>query len=454
MEPMLEYFEQPAIHDDTEEQLAREARRAGEAEASLIHLMLNDNGVYRANPVNQAWFSGTVWRKAYGAIKVLADQQQVADYISVSDYLNDTDPNVNWLATLAELNRNNLARPEAVDTYVSILRDAHTRRSAERIAYRLMTESRKGRAAVDAAIRDLMELDTVEASHDHSAKAVIQSAIDYTEEAFERGQSGELVGLPTGLPDLDKITGGWHDTDLVVIPARPAQGKTALLLNLALNADVPFGIISSEQSHEQMGVRMLSINGKVSASKIRRGRLQGEDWSSLSASAQTLAVRQFWINDDPAITIDGIRRQARKWFYNHGIKALFVDYIQRIYPVDPRQPKHLQVADVTTGLKTLAKELGIPVVALAQVNRDCEKRDNKRPGMGDIADASIIEKEADMIMTLYRDEVYNPDTTDKGIAELGICKNRHGQTGKVMATWNGACFRFGDVAEYAQNRSD
>jgi replicative DNA helicase len=442
MNAMTEYMD----IDHEQEELAREARRAGESEASLIHLMLCDNGVFQANQVSQEWFSSTVWRKSYGAIKALVDQRQVADYISVSDYLDGTDPGVNWLATLAELNRNNMARPESVETYVSILRDAHTRRSAERIARRLMAESRKGQAAVDDAIRELMELDTVESSHDHDAKSIVRGAIEYTEEAFERGNNGELVGLPTGLTDLDKATGGWHDTDLVVIPARPAMGKTAMLLNLALNADVPFGIISSEQSHDQMGVRMLSISGRVSGNKIRQGRLQEEDWSKLSAGAQSLMRRNFWINDDATITIDGIRRQARKWFYSHGIKVLFVDYIQRIYPTDPRLPKHQQVADVTTGLKSLAKELGIPVIALAQVNRECEKRDNKRPSMGDIADASIIEKEADMVMTIYRDEVYNPDTADKGIAELGICKNRHGPIGKIRTAWDGATFRFENLA--------
>lgn len=432
--------------DQTEADLMREARKVSEAEASLIHLMLCDNGIYQANAMNADWFSGTLWRKSYGAIKSLVDQRQIADYISVSDYLSGTDPNVNWLVSLAELNRNCLARAEAAETYVNILREAHARRAAERIAYTLMSESRKGQAAIDSAIRALMALDTVESNHDHDAKTIVRGALEYTEEAFERGSRGELVGLPTGLTDLDKATGGWHNTDLIVIPARPAMGKTAMLLNLALNAGVPFGIISSEQSHDQMGVRMLSISGRVSGNKIRQGRLQDDDWSKLSVGAQTLMNRPFWINDDPTITIDGIRRQARKWFYSHGIKVLFVDYIQRIYATDPRQPKHQQVADVTTGLKTLAKELGIPVIALAQVNRDCEKRPDKRPSMGDIADASIIEKEADMVMTIYRDEVYNPGTSDKGIAELGICKSRHGPIGTIRTVWDGSCFRFTDLS--------
>lgn len=434
----------------TPEELEREAYRANQAESSLINLMLKDNGIYRSSTINPAWFSGTVWRKAYGAIKALVDNQQVADFITVSEYLDGTDPGVNWLAILAELGRNNVALPEAVDTYSDILRDTHAKRSAELIATKLRNNSRKGQAAIDEAIQELMALNSVESSHEYDAKQVVRNAIEHVEQAFERGQSGELVGISTGLKDLDQATGGFHDTDLIVVPARPAMGKSALLLNLALNGGVPFGVISSEQSHDQFGVRMLSIQGRISGNRIRQGRLEEDDWSKLSAGAQTLLKRQFWINDDGTITIEGIRRQARKWVYNHGVKILFVDYIQRIYPTDKRLPKHEQVAEITTGLKSLAKELGIPVVALAQVNRECEKRPDKRPGAGDIADASIIEKEADIIMTIYRDEVYNEDTPDKGVAELGICKNRHGPIGVLRTAWIGQYFRFEDLSYQAE----
>jgi replicative DNA helicase len=431
---------------NTEEELAKEMRNASQAEASLIQLMLADNGVYRATDVNANWFASSVWRKVYGAIRALVENGQVADHVTVADEMSAREPNVNWLEYVVDIQRNLIARAESVETYVDIVRSAHTKRQARMIAQRLMSESHKGQAAVDAAIRDLMDLDTEEQRYEHDMKATMRAALSGVEEAFQLAQEGKIVGITTGLADLDHATGGWHNTDLVVIPARPAMGKTALLLNFALNAGVPFGIISSEQAHDQIGMRMLSIEGRVSGSKVRRGKLQEDDWPKLSAGAQRLHQRQFWINDDATITIDGIRRQARKWYYNNGIKILFVDYIQRIYPTDPKLPKHQQIEDITKGLKSLAKELNIPVIALAQVNRECEKRTDRRPLMGDIADASIIEKEADMIMTLYRDEVYNEHSPDVGIAEMGICKSRHGPVGVVRTRWDGACFRFENLA--------
>lgn len=427
---------------DPDEVLAREIRQASEAEGYLIQLMLEDNGLYRSTEINADWFTGATWRKAYRAIGSLVDAGLVADHVSVSDQLQAQEPKVQWLELLVDLHRNHIARPESIDTYVALIVNTHTNRRARRIAQQLFAGAGDGQTAIDTAIRDLMDLGSDDQRHEYSAQEVAKAAIELTEEAFQKSQRGELVGITTGLVDLDNATGGWHDTDLVVIPARPAMGKTALLLNLALNSGVPFGIISSEQAHDQMGTRMLSIEGHVSGSKIRRGKLEGDDWDKLSNGARGLANRQFWINDNPTITIDGIQRQARKWLHTHEIRILFVDYIQRIYPTDAKQPKHQQIDEVTRGLKSLAKELHIPVIALAQVNRECEKRNDKRPGMGDIADASIIEKEADVIGILYRDEVYNPESSQKGIAEIGICKNRHGPTGRVLTKWEGKTFRF------------
>lgn len=367
---------------ETEEQLAREMNRATEAEASVIELMLRDNGQFRSASLNSKWFASSVWRKVYGAIKALVDRGQIADHVSVADELGKSDPHVNWIEYVVDVHRNLIVRAESFDTYVQIIRDAYTKRMARAIAMQLANDAMNGQEAVDAAIRDLMDLDTDEQRHEHSMKTTMQETIEAIDRIHELAQSGGLVGITTGLIDLDHATGGWHDTDLVVIPARPAMGKTALLLNLALNAGTPFGIISSEQSHEQIGMRMVSIAGGVSGSKMRRGKLEDADWAKLTAGAQRIMGHQFWINDDPCITIDGIIRQARKWRYNNDIKILFVDYIQRIYPTDPKLPKHQQVEDVTKGLKSLAKELGIPVVALAQVNRECEKRNDKRPDDG------------------------------------------------------------------------
>jgi len=423
-----------------DEQL-QDALRASEAERSLINLMLQDNSIFKTVSLSPELFNTQLTRRMFEGISELVNGERLADHITLADYLQNKFPSINWMPEVIELASNNLARPEGAQHYAGILHSAHHRRASERIAMELLHNSKEGQKAIDEAIRELMAINSDNASHNYDTKALITGALDKTEQAFERAQNGQLVGINTGLDDLNTFTGGWHETDLIVIPARPAMGKTAILLNLLLNAEVPFGLISSEQAYEQIGQRLIAIQGRVSGARIRSGSLVDEDWGRLSAGAGALMQRQMYVNDDSAINIDGIKRQARQWVHQHGIKILGVDYIQRIQPLNRSEQKHHQVEQVVMGLKSLAKELNIPIIALAQVNRSCEGREDKRPLMGDIADASAVEKEADVVATLYRDEVYNPDTQFKGVVEINICKNRHGGIGTVVAAWQGACFR-------------
>ena len=261
--------------------------------------------------------------------------------------------------------------------------------------------------------------------------------------AVERG--GPQYGVPSGLAKLDKILLGFHPGDLVVIGARPSQGKTALLLNMADAANVPCGIVSAEQAAMQILQRMVAIRSGVSAERIRAGELHDQDWPHLTEAAASLHATNTWIFDRGAPSITDVQRTARRWANGHGIKALYVDYIQRIRGGDPRAPRHERVGEVAQGLKDIARELGIPVIALAQVSREVEKRNDKRPLMGDLSDSSEIEKEADQIVMLYRDEVYNHESSDRGTAELRIEKNRHGRIGFVRCAWLAESMRFRDL---------
>lgn len=233
-----------------------------------------------------------------------------------------------------------------------------------------------------------------------------------------------------------------HNRALYITESFIVTHNTALMLNLALGSDSRCGIISSEQGHDQLGLRCISIDGNVSSHNMRTGDLNDADWCKITASSSRLINKNIWINDKSSITIEEIQRKTREWVYKYDIEILFVDYIQRIKTTKQFPTKIAQVEEVTVGLKNLAKELGIPVVALAQVNRECEKRPNKRPHMGDVADASIIEKECDSMIILYRDEVYSDDSPDKGIAELDVVKNRHGPTGVIRAAWRADYLQF------------
>lgn len=306
------------------------------------------------------------------------------------------------------------------------------------------TESQRIMASgepLDEIITQLMNLNTSNTAQSITIQEAMQQALD---DMVAASECQGIRGITTGLERLDSHLGGWHNGDLAVVGARPAMGKTALLLHFASKCGVPLGLISTEQPAYQIAQRHCASIGKVSLRDLRSGKVGDAEMKAVIAVNRML--KDYHIYDQSSPTILDIMRQARKWKHRHGIRILFVDYIQRIKGAGDR--RHEQVGDVVRGLKTLARDLNIPVVALAQVSRAVESRQDRRPNMGDLSDSSEIEKEADQVLTLYRDEVYDENTLDKGIAEIDICKNRHGHTGFVKVAWHGATVSFGDLSWY------
>ncbi len=370
-------------------------------------------------------------REMFDAILSVAKHQPV-DLVTVGQHLESITGR-NWLVTLSDMARNT---PSAtmVPEYAKILRDKARLVKAQNLLQeykgRIATE---GLPAIDNLASALMQLGMVGQSHEYSTTEMLRAVVN----DLEARQVGDIASIPTGLVDVDHLLGGLHDSDLVVIAARPAMGKTAFLLNLILNSEAPCGLISTEQPVTQVGQRLISREGRFAAARMRNpSDISDAHWAVITATVKKLQDRNnIWINDNCGPTVADVVRQARKWKHAYGIKALFVDYIQRIKPADPSQPKHQQVGEIVRALKDCARELNIPVVALAQVSRKVEERGDKRPHMGDISDSSEVEKEADQILTLYRDEVYNEHTQDKGIMEVRVEKNRHGPTGAVRVYW-------------------
>ena len=222
------------------------------------------------------------------------------------------------------------------------------------------------------------------------------------------------------------------------------MGKTAVMLNMALNSGSKVGIFSGEQGVSQVCQRMLATESSIGVMKMRSGKFEEDDYTRLNAGAIRIKEKpDMYFYDRPAPTINEIIRVARKWKFNHDIKAIYIDYVQRIKG-DMKLAKHERVGEIAKSLKELARELKIPVIALAQVNRAVEARPDRRPRMGDLKDSGDIEQEADVILTLYRDEVYNPETDNKGVIELIVEKNRHGGTGCIYAEWIGAFLQVKD----------
>lgn len=387
-------------------------------------------------------FESEVNRNIFSEIMRLSRDGEAVDIVTVSEAMHKATGK-NYLPTLGAMCKSCMSTKN-VTVYARMLRQQAQERKAVEIAKTLVgSVNRDGATAISEAIRGLMNLSATRKDFDCSIKDAIAGAVEVIDEAFNRG--GELIGISTGIEKIDSALGGFQRSDLYVIGARPAMGKTAFLLNLASNANGSSGIISSEQGRDQVGVRMLSINGRVSTYAMRTGKLSDTDWPRITGAVGDLSSRQIRINDKPSPTLDEIINQARKWKFNYGLEILFIDYLQRI-KVDLSKKRHEAVGEVARGLKELARELDIPIVTLAQVSRSVESRPNKRPGMADLSDSSEIEKEADVIITLYRDEVYDENSADKGIAELSILKNRHGPVGTIRTVWRSEYMRFEDFA--------
>lgn len=410
-------------------------------EAVVIGGLVLSSGVIDEIDLMPEDFEIESYRLAYQMIIDMVAAREVVDVITISARMQKAHPGENWIYKLGHAAKNCVS-VSSVPAYAEIVKNNSRNRKAKAVAANLLNEIESAESSedlIDDAVRSLMELSVSRKSHEHSISQALRISLNMIQEAADNEGT---VGIPSGIAKLDEVLGGFHDSDLYVIGARPAMGKTALLLNLINNTNEPRGLISAEQPAEQIGIRMIAINGRVNAQKIRTGTLEDFDYTKMTSCIGRLnKENNIWINDKSGIGIMDLIRQARKWKHEHCIKALYVDYVQRIKWTDQRLAKWEQVGNVVMALKELARDLDIPIIALAQVNRDVEKRGDRRPRMGDLANSSEIEKEADCIMTLYRDEVYNPETADAGIMEISVEKNRHGPTGFVRTVWNSKYMR-------------
>lgn len=339
------------------------------------------------------------------------------------------------------------------ESYVNRIKKQSLTNKAFQITSDLIENLNQGNVEfIGDAVSKLMNIDKSDTKYDHSFAEVTGMVLD----AMDRAYTGETGAIKTGFEKIDALLGGFHPSDLIIIPARPAQGKTAFMVNSFLRCGGKVGIISGEQGAEQIGVRSVCISGKVNHQDFRRGEVPEEKQSQLDQAVIKFQEMGGRLYDKPSPTMLDIEKVARNWVYKHGIEVLYVDYAQRIQHEDKRKNRFEAMSDIAMRLKELARSLNIPVIALAQVNRQCEQREDKRPRMGDIADASAFEKEADVIATLYRDEVYNPESDYKGIMEVNFEKNRHGATGRVDLKWIGSFMFIDDFNsyEYSQEPSD
>jgi replicative DNA helicase len=263
-------------------------------------------------------------------------------------------------------------------------------------------------------------------------------------------QKGKLSGISTGFIDLDYKTAGLHNSDLIIIAARPAMGKSAFAINIATNAaimsNLPVAIFNLEMSKEQVGNRILCSEAMVDSNKVRTGQLDDDDWMKLASTLGRLSEAPIYIDDTPGISIMEVRAKCRKLKLEKNIGLVVIDYLQLVQGSGKKNSSREQeISEISRSLKILAKELDIPVIALSQLSRGAEKRDDKRPMLSDLRESGAIEQDADIVMFLYRDDYYNEDSEKKNIAEVILAKHRGGSTGTVDLAWMGSYTKFANL---------
>ncbi len=393
----------------------------------------------------------------YKAILALYEDRMPIDLITLSEHLGQQGvlERVGGAVFLAEI-ADFSATAANVTHYARIVRSRSIKRRVIRVATDIV-ESGYEDGVESNVLLDLAESRVLEVSQQNSRSSFrslhdeMPGTFDYVEAIMNRG--GGLTGLPTGYTDLDKMTGGLQPGELIILAARPSMGKTALALNIARNAAVEHGkkvaVFSLEMTTRALILRLLSSEARVDFSVFRSSYLPTRDYTRLTNAGTQLSEADIWIDDSGSATVLEMKAKSRRLHAERGLDLVVVDYLQLAHADGRRDRKDLEIAEVSQGLKALAKELGIPVVALSQLNRGPEQRDpdKRRPNMGDLRESGAIEQDADLIAFIYRDVVYNKDTEFPDQAELIIAKQRNGPTGTVKLHFEGRYARFDSWAD-------
>lgn len=399
-------------------------------------------------------------RLIYSSCVTLADQSAPVDLLTVRTHLKDHGlleeaGGAVYLATLAETS----VSTARVDYHAGIVRDKAQMRSLISACSQII--SRSFEPGVQA--KDLLEESeqNIFSVRDRSSTSTYASSAELSRRVFEdlnakAKDKSTLTGLNTGYRNLNKMTGGLQRSDLIIVAARPSMGKTAFALNLAMNAaegnemhpGVPVAVFSLEMSMEQLMQRMLCARGRVNLGKLRGNALSDDDWDGLITAADVMSRSEVYIDDTPALSIGELRARARRLARDKKIQMIMVDYLQLMRASRRVDSRELEISEISRGLKALAKELNIPVIALSQLNRKLEERKDKRPILSDLRESGAIEQDADLIMFIYRDSVYQTleEKPQSEITEIIIGKHRNGQVGTAHLMYVGPYTRFEEPA--------
>ena len=388
----------------------------------------------------------------YESMLKLYNSQSEIDLITLTDELRDQGylDDIGGIAYITSLSTV-VPTTSNIKYYVNIVKEKSISRQLISAANDIINLGYDGSAKVEYVLENaekkIFDISQERATNDFQPiNQVISEALSMLEKLYE--EKNDVTGLTTGFRDLNKKINGLQRSDLLLIAARPAMGKTAFALNLVQNAalkgDASVAVFSLEMSKEQLVQRMIASQSTVELKKIKTGTLADNDWPRITDGMAILSGAKIHIDDTPGIKISELRSKCRKLKIEKGLDLVLIDYLQLMEGEGQNESRQQEIAKISRSLKILAKELDCPVVALSQLSRAPEQRADHRPMLSDLRESGSIEQDADIVMCLYRDEYYNPDTEQKNIGEVIVAKNRHGETGTVELVWFGGIQKFAD----------
>ncbi|NLN48067.1 MAG: replicative DNA helicase [Clostridiales bacterium] len=429
-----------------------------EAEQSVLGSMLLDKEAISiaAEILKEDDFYREVHNEIFQAIVNIYNAGEPVDLITLTDRLKSrkTIEAVGGITYLTEL-MNIVPTVHNIEFYAKIVLEKSTLRklikSSNEIISKCFDSGQETATIVDDAEKGIFNISLSRSTQGFiPIKKLLTSNFEKIEELYLN--KGKITGIPTGFTDLDSKLSGMQKSDLILIASRPSMGKSSLMMNIVQNASVKEGhvaaIFSLEMSKEQLSQRLLCSEALIDAHRLRTGDITEDEWIKLARAMGSLSDKPIYIDDTPAISVTEMRAKCRRLKIEHGLGLVLVDYLQLMQSTGKYESRQQEISNISRSLKALAKELDVPVVALSQLSRAPEMRADHRPILSDLRESGAIEQDADVVMFLYRDEYYNPDTEKKNIGEVIISKQRNGPTGTVELVWLGQFTKFADKSKY------
>jgi replicative DNA helicase len=429
-----------------------------EAEQSVLGAMLLDKeAIASATEIlTPEDFYKEVNGAIFDAIVKIYQRGEPVDLITLPEQLKNTNilEQVGGVSFISDL-ANSVPSSSSVRHYAKIVESKSLMRKLIKASSSILDKSYEGVEEVSELI-EMAEKKIFDISQGRSTEGfvpisqVLLEAFDNIEKRFQN--KNQITGTSTGFSDLDSKTSGFQKSDLILVAARPSMGKTAFALNIAQNSaiksKVPVAIFSLEMSREQLINRMLCSEAHIDSQKLRTGDLQESDWDKLAKAMAVLSEAPIFIDDTPGISVMEMRAKCRRLMLEHGLGMIMVDYLQLMSGNGKNESRQQEISEISRSLKGLAREMNCPLIALSQLSRAPEARSDHRPILSDLRESGAIEQDADVVMFLYRDEYYNPETEEKNIGELSIAKQRNGPTGLIKLVWLGQYTKFVNLEKY------